>query len=408
MKKILICSAIALMCNLSYAIGLTQEGVPNDTSLTRAYGINVATRAGLKTLIPSDFKLYIHKDIQLPEFISWNIGKPWTDELSKIAFSNNLNVLIKWDQKSVFITTEKLIEENKETTIIAHQAATTPLPKFSSKTSSKQAIEPKEDTLPAKLETPSKVENSVVRSAAEVQIEKIKAEKIASKEEVTADAVVQPILQASTPNYDDFRYNAPIAFSRISLRQVSQSIANTFSYRLIFNIPDVKMPGPVTLFGKEGSVEQDVELLNSALGLYHYAQVQISGNNLVVSLKSNRVVPSKDLIPVKMELPYEDTPARTQVVNSSVEAPKQSAAVSKSVEILIEKGSTLESALYNVAKNKGYSLNWKVAGGFEATKSLKYVNDSLEGLLSDVLPKVGLTYEIKNNVITVVPGASAL
>lgn len=408
MKKILICSAIALMCNLSYAVGLTQEGTANDTSLTRAYGINVATRAGLKTLMPSDFKLYVHKDIQLPEFISWNIGKPWVEELSKIAFNNNLNVLIKWDQKAVFITTEKLIEENKETTIIAQQAATTPLPKFSAKTSSK--IEQKQEGAVVPL---TKAENQVqpvatpvVKSEAEKQIEKIKENK--SNKDSTVEPDVANTIQVSTPNYDDFRYTAPIAFSKVSLRQVSQSLANTFNYRLVFNIPDVKMPGPVTLFGREGSVEQDVELLTNALGLYHYAQIQIVGNSLVVSLKQNRIVPVKDLIPVKMDLPYEDTQSSREVVKTTVEPVKQASNIAKNVEIIIEKGTTLETALYNLVKSKGFTLNWKVAGGFEATKSLRYVNDTMEGLLSDVLPKVGLTYEVKNNIVTVVPGASAL
>lgn len=393
MKKLLLCSAVALMCNLSYAVGLTQEGAANDTSPTRAYGINVATRTGLKTLMPSDFKLYIHKDIQLPDFVSWNIGKSWVDELSKIAFANNLNILIKWEQKSVFITTEKLIEENKETTIIAHQAATTPLPKFS-KSTSKQVVEAKE----------SAPDTVSVKNNAVVKIEKIK-----SDNQITHTQSLESIQvpESSVPTYDDFKYNAPMAFSKVSLRQVSQSIANTFNYKLVFNSPDIKMPGPVTLFGREGSVEQDVTLLNNALGLYHYMHVYVSGSNLIVSLKPNRVIASKDLIPVKMELPYEDKPMELEKTGGKpMVAPGND--VTAKVEILIEKGSTLESALYNFAKTKGYTLNWKVAGGFEATKSLKYVNTSFEGLLSDVLPKVGLTFEVKNNVITVTPGASAL
>lgn len=108
-----------------------QKGTPELTAKPLStYGIEVPARSALRSLIPTGWRLFVHKSAELPTTISWKPGDQWTDVLGAASRSAGLSTLVDWESKTVFIRSlEVALEENAVRGEIA-QAAVTPLPRF--------------------------------------------------------------------------------------------------------------------------------------------------------------------------------------------------------------------------------------------------------------------------------------
>lgn len=122
---------LSLLASASFASVLEMKGSPEPNVATMpAYGMDVATRMGLKTVIPASWQLFVHRSVSLPETMNWNRGEAWPAVLTKFASDNQMAVLIDWDNHVVMLRSpEQALEEGATRQEIA-QAAITPLPKF--------------------------------------------------------------------------------------------------------------------------------------------------------------------------------------------------------------------------------------------------------------------------------------
>jgi hypothetical protein len=131
--------ALALALGLSTSVlaapnpgaGFQQKGTPEAKAGTLStYGIEVPVRTALKSLVPTGWRLFVHKSATLPSAVSWKPGDTWTDVLSKAALHADLAALVDWDARTVLIRTREVaLQESAVRTEIA-QAASTPLPRF--------------------------------------------------------------------------------------------------------------------------------------------------------------------------------------------------------------------------------------------------------------------------------------
>lgn len=122
---------LSILTTGAFAAPLESKGSPTPNVATMpSYGMDVPTRMGLKTVIPAEWQLFVHRTVALPETMNWNRGEAWPAVLTKFASDNQMAVLIDWDNHVVMLRSpEQALEEGATRQEIA-QAATTPLPKF--------------------------------------------------------------------------------------------------------------------------------------------------------------------------------------------------------------------------------------------------------------------------------------
>jgi len=123
--------SLSILTTGAFATPLESKGSPTPNVATMpSYGMDVPTRMGLKTVIPVEWQLFVHRTVALPETMNWNRGEAWPTVLTKFASDNQMAVLIDWDNHVVMLRSpEQALEEGATRQEIA-QAATTPLPKF--------------------------------------------------------------------------------------------------------------------------------------------------------------------------------------------------------------------------------------------------------------------------------------
>jgi hypothetical protein len=187
----------------------------------------------------------------------------------------------------------------------------------------------------------------------------------------------------------DFRYSASVALNKPSARTVAQAIANRFNLRLVFAMPEFKLKGPVTLLAE--SAEQDVMLLQKAIGRFGPAVLEVSAAENVL-----RVVPRHGA-PMLIEEPVLQATAASvvaggQAVPAGAEPAKES--VPAPLVLTLNEAEPLEDALARFARAQGYTLEWKVDGGFEASRAMHFSGSSVAQVLSEVLPNLGLSADV--------------
>jgi hypothetical protein len=123
--------SLSILATGAFAASLESKGSPTPNVATMpTYGMDVPTRMGLKSVLPADWQLFVHRTVALPETMNWNKGEAWPAVLTKFASDNQMAVLIDWDNHVVMLRSpEQALEEGATRQEIA-QAATTPLPKF--------------------------------------------------------------------------------------------------------------------------------------------------------------------------------------------------------------------------------------------------------------------------------------
>jgi hypothetical protein len=130
-RKTLLAATLLLAFSAANASFLEQSGTaPTPPAAMDTYGVDVATRVGLKAVIPSGWKLFVHRSVELPESLSWKVGESWVSVLNNFAKANDIAILVDWDKKSVYFRTTSLALQEQEKRQMITQAAATPLPSF--------------------------------------------------------------------------------------------------------------------------------------------------------------------------------------------------------------------------------------------------------------------------------------
>lgn len=123
--------ALAFNASASWAIGLEMNGSPSEPlKPIGTYGMGVSPKVGFKTILPADFKVYVHQKAKLPEAIDWTVEDTWVSALEKVTRNRDLSILVDWNSKSVMVRTGEVAVEESATRQEIAQAAKTPLPKF--------------------------------------------------------------------------------------------------------------------------------------------------------------------------------------------------------------------------------------------------------------------------------------
>lgn len=413
----------------AFASGLSQEGPPPpDIEKTTVYGINVQSRPGLRQITPKDFKLFVHSDTKLPSAVSWTISQPWPLVLDKIAQENSFSVLINWNKATVTIAPDEVIEDYKVATSRMLNAATTPAPR----SAPSPATQTQPPLLAASTPTPTAPASTIAVAPADQPSTSQTSAAFTAPSSAQAPTTI-PVPVAYTPPVigdADFKYVAPIAFRQTSFRSTLSAMATTFGYGLDYPLPDFRMPGALTLLGK--SIEQDVALVNISLGWNHPVTLSLNPTTrkIVATLKPGATTahipyPLSTTPPMGYQSPNDPllnpsyaTTSTTAAAPSTTRATPQTktptptassigAPQPTTLVLSIPAGSTLETALYALAKQSNKTLDWRVAGGFEATKTLSYQFTDWNDLSTRLLPSLGLAATTKNNTIIITPGAGS-
>lgn len=469
----------SLLTSAAFAMGLEQKGQPeNQLSTMPNYGMEVPSRAALKTIVPAGWQLFVHQSAKLPETLSWKLGDPWPRVLAELAQQNQMSVLLDWDARTVLIRTEDIAVQERATRLEIAQAAVTPLPKFEDAVTAKQAK--KQDTKKqaalqkAEREKAAPATEKVEQSAAvgdSVAQEQRLPQKLASDEEqrqaelaqvalreasatrglpvvrtnptprmVTAQQAAAAKNPAKMVSTAEFSYTQPVALNRPAARKVAQSIANKYNMRLVWASPEFNLRGPVTLLAR--SAEEDARLLQKAIGAYGPVVLEVSAaervirampralahtgqgasqvilaatapttaepaGSVVVASSTASGVPNPVVTDVLQEILPPTLAAETagliQKANNAISTDKSS--VPKIVLTLTEK-EPLEDALVRFARAQGFTLEWKVEGGFEANRSMAFEGESMVQVLSQMLPPLGISADVytRDKHIVVRPG----
>ena len=199
---------LSLLASASFASVLEMKGSPEPNVTTMpAYGMDVATRMGLKTVIPASWQLFVHRSVSLPETMNWNRGEAWPAVLTKFAADNQMAVLIDWDNHVVMLRSpEQALEEGATRQEIA-QAAITPLPKFG-------------DALPKSAKTPALAQTKpdTIRPASAANTE------LPTFNIVTAPESGKALAQASAPT-KPVAPAAPVASPMVAAKVLPASIS---------------------------------------------------------------------------------------------------------------------------------------------------------------------------------------
>lgn len=208
----------------------------------------------------------------------------------------------------------------------------------------------------------------------------------------------KPARLASTK---DFTYTEPVALNKAPARTVAQAIANRYGLRLVWVAPDIKMQGPVTLLSE--SAEQDVELFRKAMGLFAPVTMEFSivGDLRIVSKDATFVAAHQAAAAARA------TQERALAAQAAIEAREAAQATGNSsattqatalqvpaLQLVVEQGDALETAIKRFVQAQGYTHEWKVAGGFDANRRLTFEGNTLAEVLSQVLPDLGVSADI--------------
>lgn len=437
---ILLC--LAAIPLVGVCAGLTQEGVPltKPVSLT-TYGFDVATKQGLKSIVPKQFKLYIHQSVQLPVTMSWSMDESWVAVLEKMATKNGFSVYINWISSEIFIRSDEQQAEDLARTQEIKQAAVTPLPSFQVQKTSTAPLKDKESTLnssgsevkgqpPLSVElsdkevsTPLKgsnpaTENTLLKSVTSKKEDvpkdntKLSSEKILDNQ---AKAILNnPAALEEQASVNSSRAQKEVIPKKVSVVQSAQlggyssrqesvrltiqKVANTFNYKLYWELNDFAFKGLVTVL--QNSVDEDVFLVQKALGLKSPVKMEVdhTKKTIRVTLKAHSNLTGYTLI---------DNFEENQLNNKDplIEGPNKESAknLTLKVEALkFNKDERLENILFNYCNLNGITLDWHIAGGFILSDSGIFNNISAIDNIKNLLEGVGINYTFEQNHLTII------
>ncbi|MCC5609590.1 hypothetical protein LC612_23140 [Nostoc sp. CHAB 5834] len=365
-----------------FSAGIEQNGTqPTDLARMQSYGVGVPGAQALKAIMPKGWQVSVHPEVTLPDSVSWKLNQTWVDALGGMARESSLAVLLDWSAKRAYILTgDQVVQENAVREEIA-LAAVTPLPEFDAAD---------EDDLGNPLAfTPTKKKNSSKKSKAKAK-QPAKAEPTSERKSVDGGYVwVNPLAEdtkkreaqatanASLKSTSEFRYTQAVAYNKPPARKLAQSIADKFNYRLVWAAPEMTLEGPVTLLARSAS--EDIELLQKAMGAYAPVALEVADKEKVVRALS------RDLL--------RKGAAQRDAAYALAETQSLAAAQSR-FSLMVADNEPLEDAILRFVRSEGFTLEWKVKGGFEANRNMTFVGASLIEVLSQVLPPLGLSADV--------------
>jgi hypothetical protein len=311
--RLLAVAVLAVITSSAFA-SVDTTGTPDlAVSVLRTYGVDVPTRAGLKTIVPQGWTLLIHKSANLPQTISWKPDEPWTAVLDDLSAKNNLAVRMDWATKTVTVMSPEVAAQQKakETEIL--QAAKTPLPSLAPESTKPATATAKTDAV-AQVGVPPIIKQAspsaavAAPAAASPSSKAPLVDQLASLKQMAATqpsvsptvaatpalaptvapaaapvAVAQAPVQAAVQP----RINPPVAQPSVaaaalaaqsvmprnvaasqvggSMKDLLAQVAARYGYILSWEAPDVEIPGAVTLLGVD--VGEDARLLQKAMGM---------------------------------------------------------------------------------------------------------------------------------------------
>lgn len=433
----LLCTALLLPAGA--AVGrstsaLQQIGpAPAQVAALTHYGLAVPSRTGLRSLVPAGWKTFVHQSATLPPTLSWSPGQAWTAVLENMGREHNLSVLVDWDAQTVLIRTPQVAAEESVTRKDIKQAAVTPLPKFNGKNKGKnqKGAAPAGPASAASAAAQPSVMAQVPPGPAAAALnaqhnESHRLQEWQSAHAQQADSLARlPVVrtnptpsmvaslnkavQANPPKLassPDFSYSGPSAWNKASARTLAQGIANKFQLRLVWAAPEEQLKGPVTLLAQ--SAEQDTALLQKAMGAFSAVELELLAADKVL-----RAVPRGQAWGIAQAWPMPPA-VETAAAPAAVAAPQAAATAAAEpapapvpqLQLDLGVGVSLEEALVAFAHKHGYTLEWKVEGGFEAGRALSYTGDTVVQVLAQALPPLGISADVytRDKHIVIRPG----
>lgn len=337
------------------AASFSVAAAPTQT-LTRTAGVDVETRSALQAVVPADWTVQISPEANLPETLSWAAGVPWQRVLDDLSERNGVPVTLDTAGK---VARVGVAPEPAPVTVTA--------------------------AAPAVLAAPT--------IADEARIAPVSPPAPSS----APDRVAAPVAKATAAPADAFRYTAATALNRPSARSVAQGIANRYGMRMVWAAPELRLQGPVTLLSR--GVDEDVQLLQKSMGVFSPVTLEVSKAEKVI-----RAVPASSAGQAYFDV-AELAPA---VEPAGLSGSADAASPKPKITLNIAANEPLEDALTRFTRAFGYTLEWKVQGGFEANRAMRFEGGSMAEVLS-FLPGMNLSADIFNREkhVVVRPGDPA-
>lgn len=217
----------------------------------------------------------------------------------------------------------------------------------------------------------------------------------ASAAPASASNVVLPLEPGS------FRLTEPMAANKPMLRHVLQALADRHNLPFVWLAPnELRMPGPVTLLGVNAA--QDLHLVKRALG--PQAAVTLGFGPAGLRAESTDQNWLTTHLQEKADRAQALAVAQGRMARVGVQpSGYQQAAV---MQLTVEAGQPLEYAVAQFLSKHGYTMDWAVSGGFEASRTLSFEGATLAETLGQVLPALGVSADIytADNHVIVRPG----
>ncbi|MDO8416283.1 MAG: hypothetical protein Q7S87_08750 [Agitococcus sp.] len=378
------------------------------------YGVDVATRVGLKSMLPPGWTLLLHKDVKLPDTISWRLGDAWTKSLAEFCVRSSTAALVDWDKRQVLLRAESIAIDEREQRAELKQTATTPLPSFG-QAKTAFVIDTASVTSVPKQATPINLQQQD-RQRELAQIAATSTAQFSFVPVIRTNPTInmverQKVIDAGRTaqliSTEEFQYTSAISVNRPSARFVAQAIANRYNLRLAWSADEYQLQGPVTLLAT--TQEADIALLQRAMGAFSPVVLQLNmpdkvlratprtgtmyptmPSTLSLGLAPDSLTPA-ELRGKRQAGLYDLTRSTNNETSETVAGP-----VTPPAAFLLQiiKGGALEEALTQFARKNGYTFEWKVTGGFDAQRDKTYESASIAGILAQVLPSIGLSADI--------------
>lgn len=225
---------------------------------------------------------------------------------------------------------------------------------------------------------------------------------------------VQPVPVEAPMPVAGQAYVRPVAFEKPMARAAARSIAEKYKLVLRWVGPDFQLAGPVTLLGN--SAEQDIALLNTAIGLNGPMAVQLDATDGEVLAMPRASMEQAEQQAAHMQPAVHSSPSEevaatapragppishpaalvrlaTAVPAEPVHplAPAKFVAPVPALTLKLSKGEPLETALNRFIASQGFHLDWKVAGGYRTNSDASFTGSTMEAVLAEVLPPLKLS-----------------
>lgn len=95
---------LAAMAGTAGAASATFVGTPEaKPAIVDTVGLDVDAGAALKSIVPENWGVLVHKNSTLPPKLSWSEGKDWVTTITNILEPHHMNVKVDWNKKTVYV-----------------------------------------------------------------------------------------------------------------------------------------------------------------------------------------------------------------------------------------------------------------------------------------------------------------